>query len=406
MEQSQSKEAPAADNQPPSTYAPSIYAPSIPPQSPPPQQTSNDQLPGYLNDAPESTYAPSIYPGPSAPPPSQFPEAPLKNSQAKPQITSADPLATYLNDAPESIYAESICSASSFAPPPRSLGTNSRVLNNIPELKCIESTHPAPLFPPYPQAVRTYPTAPIQSSSSHLPSISQRYDQPPSTESMKLNNNMDIPRYPSQEECYKQPPATIRQPAKLYNKDCGVEYKSCGAVAKADAILFNDLLNCEQMSMMQVICSMYHYRMNTIPARNKLSQGAIRGIFGCHIMDYQFSLNELYKHVAMRKRAIGHKSVGNYNFWLLPPHDLKKFRRWLQKIGSWSAGVGKQKYNLWSLGMDNDGKFYLKLQFNQMTLNFIQLINVMHDSLTSWRILTPGASYIKDAIRTRAYFFC
>ena len=366
MQRQQSKEAPAThvttDKQPPSNYAPSTYAPSIPSQSPPPQQTSNDQL--------------------------------------------ADPLATYLNDAPESIYAESVCPASSIAPPPRSLGTNSRALHDIPELRCIGSTHPASSFLPYPQAVRTNHTAPIQSSSSHIPSISQCYQQPPATESMKLYNNRDVPRYPSQEQCYEQPPATIRQPAKLYNKDCGVKYKSVGAVVKADAILFNDLLKSEQMLMMQVLCSMYHYRMNTIPARNKLSQGAIRGIFGCHIIDYQFSLNELYKRVALRKRAIGYKSVGNYNFWLLPAHEMKKFRNWLQKIGSWTAGVGKEKYSLWTLGMDNDGKLFLKLKFNQITLNFIQLINVMHDSLVSWRILGPGAGYIKDAARTRAYFFC
>ena len=180
-----------------------------------------------------------------------------------------------------------------------------------------------------------------------------------------------IPQYPSKEQCYEQPPATIRQPAKLYNRDCGVPYKSVGAVVKADAILFHQLMTSEQMVVMQVLGAMYHYRMNTIPARNKLSKGAIRGIFGCGIMEFQYSLNELYKRLAMRKGVIGGRSIGNYNFWLLPAEEMDRFRKWLQKIGSWNAGVGKEKYTLWTLGRDNDGKLFLKLKFNHITLNFL-----------------------------------
>ena len=84
---------------------------------------------------------------------------------------------------------------------------------------------------------------------------------------------------------------------------------------------------------------------------------------------------------------------------------MDKWRNWLKRVGSWRHRAGK-KHTLWTFGKDDHGLLYLKLQLNEVTLNYLQLLNAIYDSLIAWRELDHGPAYIKQATRTPAFEFC
>ena len=195
------------------------------------------------------------------------------------------------------------------------------------------------------------------------------------------------------ERYYKVPPASTRAPTTLYNQHCGAKYKTVAAIRRVDAILFKKLVNSEQMVVMQALAAIYFYRMNSIPGKNQLSDAAIRGIFDWDVTDFQFSINELYKRLALRKGRVN-SAVGDYNFWLLSIEEMDRFRAWLKRIGTWRDPICGVSYTLWTFGKDASGKIYLKLKLNDATLNWIQLLNSMNDSLSQWKNMSKGAAYI------------
>ena len=62
-------------------------------------------------------------------------------------------------------------------------------------------------------------------------------------------------------------------------------------------------MNSEQAAIMQVLCTIYHFRMNNNPGKGQLSIDEIRGQFDTDIWEYQFGITELYKRYAMRMAA-------------------------------------------------------------------------------------------------------
>ena len=341
--------------EPPSNYAPSSYAPSVAELTPPPP--AND-----INYAdPPSDYAPSSY----APTVVDFksPPPPLPPIQR---------------------------------PPPRSRSSGTGFASLISYLRGVPEDPEDPEAPVAPES--TY------AESVYCESIYSE-PAPSSAASLKYSRNKPIAPDPLKGKYYQAPPASNREPPKLYNRDCGAKYKTVAAIKKFDAALFANLMACEQMKMMQVIATVYHYRMNSIPGKNMLSAGAIRGIFDCDITDYQFSLNELYKRLAMRDGTFRGVPVANYNFWSLPAEEMDRFREWLQRIGSWADGTGL-KYTLWTLGKDDDGKLFLKLRLNAVTVNWLQLLNGIADSLAQWKSIYRGKEYIEQLDLKLPFKFC
>ena len=200
------------------------------------------------------------------------------------------------------------------------------------------------------------------------------------------------------EQYYKAAPASRKVPERLHNQHCGAKYKTVAAIKRWEAELLKTISESEVMVMMQVLASIYFYRMNTIPGKNTLSDGAIRGLFDCDITDFQFSINEVYKRLAMRKGRLS-ADVASYNFWKLSAREIDNFINWLRKIGTWTdaeAGIHGAEYTLWTFGKDDDGKIYLKIKRNAATLNWIQLLNSMYDSLVQWKRMSKGAAYIQS----------
>lgn len=319
-----------ASNYAPSTYAPSTYAPSVVEESPPASAQSN-----YA----PSSYAPSVER--LATPPPLLPRISRPPASRSSGSAGFDELISILRGVPE-------VSEVSAAP---------------------ESTYAESVYPDY------RPNPP-----SALP-LKDTRTKPPTENETKA-------------KYYKVPPASRREPTTLHNQHCRAKYKTVAAIRRVDALLFKKIVNSEQMVVMQVLAGIYFYRMNSIPGKDMLSTAAIRGIFDCDITDYQFSINELYKRLAMRKGRLN-SAVGDYNFWLLSAEEMDRFRNWLQRIGSWTDGMHGVCHTLWTFGKDDSGKIYLKLKLNEVTINWIQLLNCIYDSLSQWTRMSKGAAYIE-----------
>ena len=360
-----------------------IRGPPPPPPLPLPEQRLFEPA-RYPSDT-ESTYAESVYSQQS-----------VKDSRAQPPPRTFGPVG-YFNDVAdttydesayeESIYEESIYAESVCTLPP------ARQLNDIPELGYFESVSEAPsaVYSPPPP-----PPPPTGFSSSYLNDAPESvYAESVCSLAAPSYQSTLLPYYPSPAHYYLQPATTSREPMILYNKNCGAKYKSVGAIRKAELSLFDNLWSSQQMQLMQILCNIYHYRNNTIPAKGKLKREVICSIFQCDITDYNFALVEVYKRYCMRIGLLyGRSSVGDYNFWALPAKELDRFRDWLQRVGSWTDKY-ETKHVLWTFGKDDEGKSYLKLKLNEFTLNYIQLLNSIYDSLAAWRDLDGGEDYIK-----------
>ena len=277
-------------------------------------------------------------------------------------------------------------------PPPTSRSSGSAGFDKlITTLRGVPEVSEVPAAPESTYAESVYPDAVIS-----RPAVAVKYarNKPPAP----------APRRPPQPEdlfkaqYYKAPPASRKAPETLHNQHCGARYKTVAAIKRWEAELFKKISASEVMVMMQVLASVYFYRMNSIPGKNTLSDAAIRGLFDCDITDFQFSINELYKRLAMRKGRLS-ADVASYNFWKLSPKEMDNFIDWLRKIGTWTdteAGLHGAQYTLWTFGVDDDGKTFLKLKRNPATLNWIQLLNSMYDSLTQWKRMFKGAAYIQS----------
>ena len=200
---------------------------------------------------------------------------------------------------------------------------------------------------------------------------------------------------------YRTPPARSRRPYSLHNTECGVKYKSVARLIKADVKLLAVLFGGEVFQILMVLGVIYHSRNNTIPGPNQLSQNQIRGIFDCDIIDYQFSLNEVYKRYTMRKGVLGGRDVNDLNFWKLPQNEIVRFMEYLNGLNYLDAAPG---FKLWTFGRDQEEKWFLKLKPDRIILNYFQLFNALHDSLYQWRDTPHGEHWIRSSAKFRGYF--
>ena len=196
-------------------------------------------------------------------------------------------------------------------------------------------------------------------------------------------------------------PASSRQPNPLYNKNVGGVYQSCGKITKKAIYTLNTLLNGIHFEMMSILCTMYHNRNNTIPNESAFGRNQIKGIFSCELINYKFSVNELYKRYCMRRNCLD-KKAELYDFWALSETELDFFIRWLRKIGRISCS----DEDLWIVSMGMENKWYLQLWSNSYTLALVQTINSLHDSLRLMES-TPGfVDYIVKHEQTSRYHPC
>ena len=202
---------------------------------------------------------------------------------------------------------------------------------------------------------------------------------------------------------YQTPPARSRRPYNLHNTECGVRYKSTAKLTKADMVLITDyLLKSNVFEILMLLSVIYHSRNNTIHGPNQLSQNEIRGIFGCDLIDYQFSLNELYKRFTMRKGILYGRDVNQLNYWKLPQKEIVRFMDYLDRLSYFDAAP---EFKLWTFGKDEDGKLFLKLKANRIVLNYFQFFNSLHDSLYQWRTTPHGEQWIKSAAKRPTTFY-
>ena len=275
---------------------------------------ANDTANDTNNDEQASTYAPSIYAASTYAPSvieEESPAAPAESTYAPSEVRLATPppLIPKLSRPP--------ASRSSGAAGFQQLIS---IIRGVPEVNEI------PTAPESTYAESVYPEVP--SSPPSAPPVKQSRHKPITADELKA-------------EYYKVPPASRRLPTKLYNQDCGAKYKTVASIPRADALLFEKLINSEQMVVLQVLAGIYFFRCNAIQSahhKDSLPDGAVRGIFDCDITDFQFSLNELYKRLAMREGRI-YSNLGNYNFWSLSATEINRFRNWLRRLGSWMDPV-------------------------------------------------------------------
>ena len=276
-------------------------------------------------------------------------------------------------------------------------------------------THPTPRAPPSAASVfspspspdnrhgsaRGPPPAPSTFAPSPLLAVNRHPGtaQPP----LKYSASKPAPLGPSPNTYYQQPPARSRRPYKLYNKDCGVHYKSVAKLTKADTRSIRGLLNAEVFDVLAQLGVMYHCRNNTIPGPNQLSLGQIRGIFDCDLTDYQFSVNEIYKRYAMRKGYCRGRDVADLNFWNLANGEIERFMEYLDRLSKFPR---IPDFKLWTFGKDDEGKWYLKIKANEITVNYFQLFNALHDSLYQWKAALFGDEWIEFAAGGSPFYIC
>ena len=272
--------------------------------------------------------------------------------------------------------------------------------------------------------------SPVKSTASK-PTLSPPYNQSTLSASHSLYSSPAKSTANSQNKCspytrpvqpelyYTTSTATRREPITVYNKSCGVPYKSVGGVTRNNHSLMRKLVNSEQLCVMEAICLIYHYRNNTIRSAKALSVAQIRGIFELEFIHYQFSVVELYKRMAMRKGAMIKYNANTMNFHQLPSEEVDRFIRYLDGMGTWRTRDGKD-IKLFSFDVDKNGQQFLKVNNNQFTLNMVQLINSIYDNMRQWTGMVTtirktysgeeeyeyGAKWIENTMSTPPFFFC
>ena len=150
---------------------------------------------------------------------------PNKNDQANNQQSKPPP--TFSQDGNETLLPPSSYPAALISPP-----------------NPAGSPNPQPIAPPNDDAEKKQPAKDDKDRDDKA-----RYHQ----------NTQDESLY------YRQPPRRSRKPYKLYNQDiAGVPYKSVAAITASDAKLVKNLLTSEQGLVIQLLCVIYHYRMNNV----------------------------------------------------------------------------------------------------------------------------------------------
>ena len=125
---------------------------------------------------------------------------------------------------------------------------------------------------------------------------------------------------------------------------------------------------------------MYYNRKNLIYGPRQRSKAQIKAIFETALLDFKFSVNELYKRYLLRKSDLGHNKVEDFDWWALPVHELQRFKDHLLDLGN-------ADYNLFSFGADANGNMYVQLAKNPVTLCYIQMINGLYDALQQWNLV-------------------
>ena len=201
---------------------------------------------------------------------------------------------------------------------------------------------------------------------------------------------------------YQHPPARSRRPYNLYNtKKAGVTYRGAPVIGAQDGKLIMHLLRSEHTFVIMTLLCMYHYRMHNVHGKDAMSIHEIRALFQISLCDFPFSLHELYKRYAMRKGRLHGRELKDLDFQSLSNETINSFRNWLESISYWkSAGPA---FMLWRLGVDDDGKPWLKLNPSELTLNLIQLINVLHDNLYQWKCCLWGVDWIESTLEAAPY---
>lgn len=249
------------------------------------------------------------------------------------------------------------------------------------------SAYPQYLLSPPPNSA--FSSNPSRSSSSTRQNRNNQQAQPAAPARIRSPVRQD----PSIPQLWRQgPPARSRRPYKLHNKDCGARYDSCGLIAKRDHKLLSEIWGSQQCLVTSLLAVSYYFRCNVIHKKGAMPKEDVRAIFETTICRWPFSLHELLKRYCMRTRQLGDRNLDDLNFWKVGKDEMDAFTKWLKDIGSFDAG-GKA-FELWRFGTDPKGKPILKVNANEINLNYFQLFNTIHDSLYQWRSALYGERWI------------
>ena len=199
---------------------------------------------------------------------------------------------------------------------------------------------------------------------------------------------------------YSQVRGVDRRPMKLYNTGCGVDYKSVGKVPIKDHRLYVALLGTEAFEVLVVVCNIYHSRNNTIPNAYSMSIEDICGIFDCDLVDYQIAIPELYKRYAMRKNQLYGRNAADFNPWLIPEPEIRRFMSFVSDVTSFKG------FALFDFDRDEDGRWYAKLISSYESLIMVQIVNSIHDAMYYLRSF-PGDffdSFVNAAAHDASFF--
>ena len=340
----------------------------VPPEYPPP---ASEYPPSeYIESA--SEYQPSEYP------PSEYPQSLYIES------ASEYPPSEYIETASEYAQSEYIESASEYGPPQST--SHYRVSQYAPIQPASNYRH-------------TIATIPEETEAAHQQLITQNNtpQRPPA-------QPQQAQTYPIKDAYTQRPPISdkTRQPAKLYNTDCGVKYLGVGAVFKKDLMRFNKLWQSETACIMRLILVIYFWRNNTITGKHQLPLSAVQQIHSSKLTQYKIPTSELYKRYLIHNGHLTQRQADSYNFWNLEPQERRNWARHLERAGKCRDLVGV----LWRLGEEN-GREYLQLVDGPICRSFVQSINSVHDIVAMWGLIFDGDTYIDyDLAKITRFHHC
>ena len=207
---------------------------------------------------------------------------------------------------------------------------------------------------------------------------------------------------PSDHRIYhQQPPARSRVPYNLQNRNCGTRYKSIACITRRDVQIIGDLWRSEQATINGLLAQTYYYRMNVIHSKGSKTKEEIIAIFAACLCSWKFSIHELYKRYALRKRQLNGRDVDDLNFFKIATREINSFIKWLKKIGKFENA--RRAFKLWKFGCDDDGKPWLMINQCEYNVNYFQLFNAIHDNLYQWRNCCYGLEWLRQCSDATGY---
>ena len=170
-------------------------------------------------------------------------------------------------------------------------------------------------------------------------------------------------------------PTDERIPPPLNQKEVnGVSFKAVGCVKSIDHdILVTKFMNSSVFHFTRLFTVNYNFRYHSFATKSQVEDPVRAAVYDKHILDFRWCLSSAYKRYAIWTRAISQEDSHQYNFEHIPEREMAGFRAFLDD----AAYYGDVR--VFIVDRTRDGRWYIQLMDNPISLRIVQWINALHD---------------------------